>query len=144
MAKKKFARECTACSVGMNEGYCIGDGMEHYCSDACLYLHMTPAEYLKLYADGEGDSYWTAWEDPDDFEDEDEDEVDTYHARDCSVPELTAEVERLREENKRLTRIAVALRRAYELVEEGSEAQGYIAEALAYADGDMASFDGEV
>jgi DNA-binding transcriptional regulator LsrR (DeoR family) len=46
-------------------------------------------------------------------------------------------------DSEKLTRIAVALRRAYELVEEGSEAHGYIAEALAYADGDMASFDGE-
>ena len=72
MTKKEFARTCTACGKGMNEGYCIGDGMEYYCSDACLYLHMTPAEYLKLYDDGEGDSYWTAWEDPDDFEDEDD------------------------------------------------------------------------
>ena len=68
MAYKKYARECTACSAGMNEGYCIGDGMEYYCSDACLYLHMTPAEYLKLYDDGEGDSYWTTWyEDPDEY-----------------------------------------------------------------------------
>jgi hypothetical protein len=45
---------------------------------------------------------------------------------------------------ERLNRIAVALREANKLVEEGSEAQGYIAEALAYADGDMASFDEEV
>ena len=43
-------------------------------------------------------------------------------------------------EQERLNRIAIALREAYELSEEGSEAQGYIAEALAYADGDMASF----
>ena len=46
-------------------------------------------------------------------------------------------------EQERLTRIAVALRKAYELVEEDSEMQGYIAEALAYADGDLASFDDE-
>ena len=46
-------------------------------------------------------------------------------------------------EQERLNRIAIALRAAYELVEEGSEAHGYIAEALAYADGDMASFDEE-
>lgn len=44
-------------------------------------------------------------------------------------------------EQERLNRIAVALRRAYELVEEDSEMQGYIAEALAYADGDLSSFD---
>ena len=105
----------------MNEGYIIGDGIEHYCSDACLYLNMTPAEYLELHADGEGDSYWTAWEDPDDFEDEDE-----------------------ISDSEKLTRIATALREAYKVVEEGSEAQGYIAEALAYADNDLASFDGEV
>ena len=122
MAKKKFARECSECGKGMNEGYIIGDGIEHYCSDACMYLNMTPAEYLELHADGEGDSYWTDWsEDPGNFEDEDEPS-----------------------EQERLNRIAVALREAYKLVEEGSEAHGYIAEALAYADGDTASFDEEV
>lgn len=49
-------------------------------------------------------------------------------------------------EQERLNRIAVALREANKLVEEGSEAHGYIAEALAYADGDLSSFDfdGEV
>ena len=68
MAKKKFARTCSECGKGMNEGYIIGDGIEHYCSDACLYLNMTPAEYLELHADGEGDSYWTTWyEDPDEY-----------------------------------------------------------------------------
>lgn len=44
-------------------------------------------------------------------------------------------------EQERLNRIAAALREAYKMVEEGSEAHGYIAEALAYADGDLASFD---
>ena len=46
-------------------------------------------------------------------------------------------------EQERLNRIATALRKAYKLVEEGSEACGYIAEALAYADNDLASFDEE-
>lgn len=118
MTKKEFARTCSECGKGMNEGYCIEGGIEYYCSDACLHKHMTHAEYLELYADGEGDSYWTDWsEDPDNFDDEDEPS-----------------------EQERLTRIALALREAYKLVEEGSEAQGYIAEALAYADGDIASF----
>ena len=122
MAKKKFARECTACGKGMNEGYCIESGIEYYCSDACLHTEITPEEWLELYNDGEGDSYWTDWsEDPDNFEDEDE-----------------------ISDSEKLTRIALALRKAYELVEEGSEAHGYIAEALAYADGDVSSFDGEV
>jgi hypothetical protein len=101
MTKKEFARECTACGKGMNEGYCIEGGIEYYCSDACLHTEITPEEWLELYNDGEGDSYYTDWsEDPDNFEDEDE--VDTCHARDCSIPELTAEVERLSEGNKRL------------------------------------------
>ena len=68
MAKKKFARECTACGKGMNEGYCIEGGMEYYCSDACLHTEITHEEYMELYADGEGDSYWTTWyEDPDEY-----------------------------------------------------------------------------
>jgi hypothetical protein len=46
-------------------------------------------------------------------------------------------------EQERLNRIATALRAAYGLVEESGEAHGYIAEALAYADGDAASFGGE-
>lgn len=105
MAKKKFARECSACGAGMNEGYCIEGGMEYYCSDACLHTEITPAEWDELHNDGDSESYWTDWsEDPDNFDDEDEseDEVDTYHARDCSIPELTAEVERLKKENERL------------------------------------------
>lgn len=68
MTKKKFARECTACGKGMNEGYCIESGIEYYCSDACLHTEITPEEWLELYADGEGDSYWTTWyEDPDEY-----------------------------------------------------------------------------
>lgn len=123
MAKKKFARECTACGKGMNEGYCVESGIEYYCSKVCLNTEISDEEWDKLYADGEGDSYWTDWsEDPNEYLD-DEDEMS---------------------EQERLNRIAVALREAYKLVEEGSEAQGYIAEALAYADGDTASFDEEV
>lgn len=68
MAYKKYARECMACSKGMNEGYCIEGGMEYYCSDACLHTEITHEEYMELYADGEGDSYYTTWyEDPDEW-----------------------------------------------------------------------------
>ena len=91
MAKKEFARNCTACSAGMNEGYCINDGEAYYCGDACLGDYCTQEEWAELYADGEGDSYWTAWEDPDDFEGDDE----------------ISEVERLR----------AALREAVEIIE---------------------------
>jgi hypothetical protein len=117
MAKKEFARNCTECSKGMNEGYCFDGGRAYYCSNECLYTVFTHEETAVDEATvATGDSYWTEWED------EDEDEMS---------------------DSEKLLRIATALRAAYELIEEGSEAHGYIAEALAYADGDMASFDGE-
>lgn len=71
MAKRQFARECTACKKGMNEGYCIEGGIEYYCSKVCLNTEISDEEFMELYADGEGDSYWTDWsEDPEHFEDE--------------------------------------------------------------------------
>jgi hypothetical protein len=99
MAKKKFARECTACGAGMNEGYCIEGGIEYYCSDACLHTEITHEEYMELYADGEGDSYWTDWsEDPDNFDDEDEDEDEVERLR----GEVAALQQRI-EDYKRMT-----------------------------------------
>jgi len=56
------AHKCTACGAGMNEGYVINGGEEYYCSDECLHKHITPAEFDELYDDGDGDSYWTEWE----------------------------------------------------------------------------------
>ncbi len=41
--------------------------------------------------------------------DEDEDEVDTYHAWDCSPAELTAEIERLRKVEQRADELLKAL-----------------------------------
>lgn len=55
-------RRCNVCNALMLEGYCIDGGAEYYCSDTCLHSAMTQAEYLELYADGDGDSYWTQWE----------------------------------------------------------------------------------
>ena len=124
MTKKEFARNCTECGAGMNEGYCFDGGRAYYCSDACLHKHFTHDEWEKLYFDG-GRAYscWTTWdEDPDEYMVDEDDMSDS----------------------EKLTRIATAVRKAYELVEEGSEAQGYLAEALAYADGDLSSFDEEV
>jgi len=68
-----YARKCSECGKGMNEGYVIDGGSEYYCSDECLHKHMTEAEFDELYADGEGDTYWTEWEDESEWE-EDEDE----------------------------------------------------------------------
>jgi hypothetical protein len=69
MAYKKYARTCSECGKGMNEGYCIDSGCEYYCSDACLHKHHTPEEWESMYADGDGDSYYTEWgnEDPDEY-----------------------------------------------------------------------------
>ena len=88
MAKKKFARKCNACGAGMNEGYCIEGGIEYYCSKECLNTEISDEEFAELYADGEGDSYWTDWsEDPDEYlDDEDEDEVSA--ALIAAAPEL--------------------------------------------------------
>ena len=47
----------------MTEGFCIENGLEYYCSDECLHKHYTEDEYLEMYDDGNGDSYYTEWED---------------------------------------------------------------------------------
>lgn len=64
----KFARCCDECGKGMMEGFVIGAGMEHYCSTKCLYENHSPQDYFEMYDDGEGDSYYTAWEDEEDLE----------------------------------------------------------------------------
>jgi hypothetical protein len=52
----------------MSEGFVIEDGLAYYCSHECLEKNMTQEEYLKLYDDGNGDSYWTQWEEDDNDE----------------------------------------------------------------------------
>ena len=77
-------RSCKACRKPMSEGYCIEGGMEYYCSKVCLNTEISDEKFDELYADGEGDSYWTEWEEDDDFDDEtNPDGVDTYHLWDC-------------------------------------------------------------
>lgn len=56
-------RTCDECGSEMVEGYCISGGEEYYCSDECLHKNYTQEEYLDLYDDGNGDSYYTEWED---------------------------------------------------------------------------------
>ena len=70
----RYARKCNECGEGMNEGYVIDGGCEHYCSDACLHKHVSPDEFEDLHDDGDGDSYWTEWEDQNDWDDDDEEE----------------------------------------------------------------------
>lgn len=59
-----YARRCDACGNGMNDGYVVDGGAEHYCSKECLNSEYTDKEWDELYDNGNGDSYYTAWEDP--------------------------------------------------------------------------------
>lgn len=56
----EFYRVCDECSKLAREGYVI-ESCEFYCSEECLYQHVSAEEFEKLYANGEGDSYWTDW-----------------------------------------------------------------------------------
>lgn len=62
-AETESKRKCSECGKDMNQGYCIENGEAYYCSDECLHKHMTNEEYLKLYDNGNGDIYYTEWED---------------------------------------------------------------------------------
>ena len=61
--KKLYPRRCDECGQGMSDGYCIDNGDWHYCSDVCLFVKHTAIEWANMYGNGEGDSYWTEWED---------------------------------------------------------------------------------
>lgn len=56
-------RTCSECGKKMNEGYCIQDGADYYCSDACLYKNIPQERYLDMYYND--DAYWTTWEEDD-------------------------------------------------------------------------------
>lgn len=73
-----FARKCTCCGGGMNQGYVVGGGAEYYCTDECLMQHYTPEEWKEMTAEeeeddygfslGSDDNYWTEWDTEDDDE----------------------------------------------------------------------------
>jgi hypothetical protein len=65
---KQFARKCTKCNKGMNDGYLVND-VEYYCSDECLYSVYSEDEYEDLYI--EGSAYYTEWSE-DDIDHDDE------------------------------------------------------------------------
>ena len=66
----KYARCCTCCGEGMNEGYFID--YEYFCSDSCLHTEYTSQEWTNLYEQSEeqgGDyCYYTTWEDESDYQ----------------------------------------------------------------------------
>ena len=57
-----FARKCSQCNEGMNEGYCIGGGDNYYCSPSCLHKNYSAKKWLEMYEDNECENYWTAWD----------------------------------------------------------------------------------
>jgi hypothetical protein len=66
----KYARLCTCCGKGMNEGY-FAD-YEYFCSDSCLHTEYSAVywEVLCKESDDNGDNeyYWTKWEDESDYQ----------------------------------------------------------------------------
>jgi len=66
----KYARACTCCGKGMNEGYFID--YEYFCSDSCLHTEYTAQEWQNLYEQSEeqgGDyCYYTTWEDQNNYQ----------------------------------------------------------------------------
>ena len=54
-------RICDICHRPMIEGYCMDDGMAHYCSDECLHCVYSDEEFQAMYDGGEGNSYWGVW-----------------------------------------------------------------------------------
>lgn len=62
-------RTCNECGkMHLKAGFVINGGAEYYCSEECLHKHYTEQEYLDLYDEGDGDSYWTEWEEEEEQE----------------------------------------------------------------------------
>lgn len=57
----KFARACSQCGSGMNVGFCIKGGEAYYCSEICLHKRIGKKEYLALYDNEDGDTYYGTW-----------------------------------------------------------------------------------
>lgn len=62
---KLAPRFCDCCGKGMWKGFCIDGGLAYYCTKKCLKSEMTYAEFVKLHDNGNGNSYWTTWEEYD-------------------------------------------------------------------------------
>jgi hypothetical protein len=64
----KWARQCDECGLGMNSGHVISGGDQYYCSETCLHKHYTEEQYLEMHGNGEDDTYYTEWEDEDEYQ----------------------------------------------------------------------------
>lgn len=57
----QYVRICSHCGKPMAWGYCIGGGSEYYCSEKCLHQHYSEEEFLRMYDNGNSDTYYTCW-----------------------------------------------------------------------------------
>ena len=55
-------RLCSQCKSTMQEGFYFESDGTQYCSEQCLTKVIPWKEYLQTYDDGNGDAYWTRWE----------------------------------------------------------------------------------
>lgn len=68
---KVYARVCTACGKGTNDGYFANGDI--FCSDSCLRTELTDAEWDKAVEDDPDAYHWTTWHPEDEDEHYDED-----------------------------------------------------------------------
>jgi hypothetical protein len=62
----KYARKCSKCGKGMNEGYLVEGGFEYACSDECFFVDGYTREQFEIdYDDGNGDVFYTEWDEID-------------------------------------------------------------------------------
>lgn len=54
-------RVCDDCGKWMRRGFVIDAGVKYFCEE-CHPKHYTPEQWEIEYANGEGESYWTEWE----------------------------------------------------------------------------------
>lgn len=67
ISKEEFkCRICSCCSKGMDEGFCINDGEEYYCSEECLHKKYSKKEYNSMFKNDI--AYWTQWDRDYEFE----------------------------------------------------------------------------
>jgi hypothetical protein len=62
----KYARKCTCCGKGMNEGYFAE--YEYFCDTNCLFTEFTYEVWQDLSENQNDSYYWTQWEDEFDYE----------------------------------------------------------------------------
>lgn len=56
-------RLCSKCGDSMCEGFYFESDNTQYCSEVCLIQVVSWEKYLEIHDDGNGDAYWTVWED---------------------------------------------------------------------------------